>query len=122
MATSRSDDIPGPWTAELRLFSGRRDPRWTVDTSRARRLRALWDELEPFGGTPQAPPPLGYRGIAATDPAGRRWDAYQGVVTLTWPGGREVRRDPPRAFERLVLETSPPGTLPEHVLELAGLT
>lgn len=121
MGTSRSDETLASWTAGVSLFSGRPDPRWTLTETWARRLETLWQGLEPVAQTPPALPPLGYRGCLTGDPTGRRWHAYRGVVTLTSKGGREVRADPTRNFERLVLESSPPGALPERMVELAGL-
>lgn len=120
MATSRFDETPQGWTARVLLFSGRRDPRWELPPPSARRLEALWQTLEPLERTP-APPPLGYRGCLACDPSERRWEAYRGAVTLSWTGGRELRGDPRRAFERLVIESAPPGALPENILELTSL-
>jgi hypothetical protein len=122
MAISRSNDTPESWTAGVELFSGRPDPRWTLTQTWARRVEALWDALEPVERAAPPPPPLGYRGCLTCDPAGRRWQAYRGVVTLTSKYGRDVRDDPTRGFERLVLESAPPGVLPERIVELAGLS
>jgi hypothetical protein len=122
MATSRSDEASGLWTLGVSVFSGRRDPTWQLPASSARRLETLWQQLQPLEGAPPKPPPLGYRGCFASDPAGRLWEAYRGAVALLGPGGREVRRDPSRAFERLVFESAPPGVLPEGLVEVAELS
>lgn len=122
MATSRSNEASASWTAGVKVFSGRPDPQWKLSPASARRLEALWQSLERFERTPPAPPPLGYRGCFTCEPSGRRWDAYQGAVTLSGPGVHELRYDPPRAFERCVLESAPPGVLPDGIFELAGLT
>ena len=115
MATSRSSE---GWAAQLRAFSGRRDPHWPLDAEVARRLEALWEELEPLAATAPEPPPLGYRGVEVRDPSGRCWEAYRGAVT----SAGERRADPDRAFERLILDTAPPSAVPAQVRELAGLT
>jgi hypothetical protein len=121
MATSRSNDAPEAWTAGVRLFSGRPDPRWTLTRAWALRLEVLWRALQPGDLTSPTAPPLGYRGCLVCHGSDRRWEAYQGVVTLVSEGGREVRKDPRRAFERLVFETAPTDVLPARILELAGL-
>jgi hypothetical protein len=114
MATSRSSE---PWTAEVRVFSGRRAPRWALDAPLAQRLEALWEQLPALPGRTPAPPALGYRGVQACDPSGRCWDAYRGVVTSSGA----ARRDADRAFERLVIDSAPAGALPPQIRELAGL-
>jgi hypothetical protein len=120
MGTRRSAE----WTAGASLFSGRPDPVWPLPDAVARDLEQTWEALAVFAPdrpAPPAPPPLGYRGCFADDGRGRHWDAYGGAVTLRGPGGREVREDPAREFERRVLTSAPEGALPEAVLALAGL-
>ena len=85
------------------------------------RLEAQWQALESRDLTPPTAPPLGYRGGLVCHGSDTRWEAYRGVVTLVSKGGRQVRIDPRRAFERLVLESAPPDVLPAHILELAEL-
>src|SRR5436190_24330971 len=121
MATSRSNEASASWTAGAKVFSGRRDPQWELPPARARRLEALWRSLELFEGTPPAPPPLGYRGCFAHEPSARRWDAYRGAVTLSAASAHELRYDPSREFERSILESAPPGVLPDGIFELAEL-
>jgi hypothetical protein len=95
------------------VFSGRPDPTWALSAEAAASIDALWRMLPATSDPPPVAPPLGYRGcFARDDGADRRWDAYGGVVVLAGPGGREARSDPERAFERQVLHTAPPGTLP----------
>ena len=122
MATSRSSNASAAWTAGVRVFSGRRDPQWELPQGSSRRVEALWQSLQPFEGLPPAAPPLGYRGCFACEPAGRRWDSYWGAMTLSGPGASELRHDRARAFERLVLESAPPGVLPADIFQLAELT
>ena len=122
MATSRSADPPETWTAQVRLFSGRPDPRWVLTRAWTLRLEALWQELKPQDLTPPMPPPLGYRGCLVCHGSDIRWEAYKGVVTGVSRGGREARNDQPRAFERLVLDSAPSDLLPARILELTGLS
>ena len=70
--------------------------------------------------TPKAPetegiaaPTLGYRGAFLHDASDRTWRTYGGAVTLEERERATTRRDPNRAFERLILDSAPPGTLPE---------
>lgn len=101
----------------MRLFSGRPDPSWHLAPADAARFIAVWQDLVPRGGAAPVPPPLGYRGCFAAEAGGRRWEAY--ATTATCAG--EVRSDPDRRLERLIIETAPPGVLPPNVAELAGL-
>lgn len=106
------------WTAGVSVFSGRPDPVWPLAPADAERLVAVWRALAPLAASPPQPPPLGYRGCVAHDGGGgRRWEAYAGAVRCA----DELRSDPPRAFERLVLASAPPGVLPANILELAAL-
>jgi hypothetical protein len=101
------------------IFSGRRDPIWPLAPGYAERLFAVWHALAPLSGRLPQPPSLGYRGCFVEDSSGggRRWEAYAGAVRC----GAELRSDPPRQFERLVINSAPPGILPAKIAELAAL-
>jgi hypothetical protein len=105
MDTSRSSD----WTAHALVFSGRRDPQWTVDAGTAAELTAVWGRLARQQAPAAVPPSLGYRGVVLRAPDGRVWSAFGGTVTLE-PG--DARHDPGREFERRLLAGAPPGALP----------
>lgn len=107
MDTSRSTD----WLAQALVFSGRPDPEWTVPASAAGQLLRLWAEL-PQGTEEPAPPPLGYRGCLLRAPDGRTWRTSGRSVTLDDGHHTQVRDDPDRRFEHLLVATAPPGTLP----------
>jgi hypothetical protein len=104
------------WTAGALVYSGRADPLWTLRARDAREVERVWAELPVWEGQPPAPPPLGYRGSFVRGPGGREWSAYGGAVTLQSPEGSATRRDPERAFERLVLRLAPRGVLPASPL------
>jgi hypothetical protein len=91
------------WTAGAAMFSGRRDPVWTVRAAAAVKLVRLWNRLQPFRGVTPVPPALGYRGCFLEDPSGERWEAFEGVVR----SGAESRADPDAAFEKALLKTAP---------------
>jgi hypothetical protein len=94
------------WRATARLYSGRPNPEWDVDDELATRF----DALPPLEGNPPPPaPPLGYRGVALVAGDGTLIEAWGGAVTR---GGRELRADPGREFERAVLASAPPGAVP----------
>jgi hypothetical protein len=105
MDTRRSTD----WRATAILYSGRPDPEWEVGPELARPLA----ELPPLEGEPPSAPPLGYRGVALISPGGARYEAYGGAVAFDH---RERRADPGRRFERSVLESAPPGLLPDGLV------
>jgi hypothetical protein len=91
------------WAAGAALFSGRRDPVWTVRSAAAVKLVRIWDRLQPFGGRRPAPPALGYRGCFLESPEGDRWEAFGGVVRSE----AESRADPEGAFEIALVKTAP---------------
>lgn len=112
------------WTAGAFVFSGRPDPSWVPAAQLGTRLDALWRALEPLPGPAPAAPALGYRGCFVDDGAGTRFSAYDGVVTRTAAGGggaAQLRDDPTRAFERLVVDTLPDDDLRATIRALAGL-
>jgi hypothetical protein len=80
-----------------------------------KRLLEMWKQLEPWHGPPPQPPGLGYRGVVLMSSEGKRFSAYQGAVKLTAGNSVLVRRDTGRDFERLILQSAPPNTLPPFV-------
>ena len=108
MDTSRSAD----WLAQALAFSGRQDPTWVVPGSTVHKLLDLWASLPSRPDPGPGPPPLGYRGCLLRAPDGRTWRSYGGTVTLSEANLEQVRDDADRRFERLLLATAPPGTLP----------
>jgi hypothetical protein len=92
------------WIAGAKMFSGRPDPIWTISYQTAGKLLRLWDRLTPHRGPKLTPPGLGYRGCFLQERhLDRRWEAYEGVVSL----GAEIRSDPHRSFESALLNTAP---------------
>jgi hypothetical protein len=108
MGTSRSAD----WLAQALVFSGRPDPTWVVPSSTVEKLLGLLAELPSRSDRSPEPPPLGYRGCLLQAPDGRTWRSYGGAVTFSEGNLEQVRGDPERRFERLLLATAPVGTLP----------
>ena len=95
------------WIAGAKIFSGRPDPIWTISQEIAGKLLRVWDRLTPHRGAIPTPPGLGYRGCFLQErQLDRRWEAYEGVVSL----GAEIRSDPHRSFESALLNTAPPNS------------
>jgi hypothetical protein len=69
-------------------------------------------ELAAAASAAPAAPVLGYRGCVLRAPDGREWRVAGGTVTAPAGEDAEMRADPGRRFERLVLASAPPGTLP----------
>ena len=110
MATSRS--AKRGWTAGAYVYSGRRDPTWTVRPRLAERLLKIWDSAQRWTGARPEPPPLGYRGCFLRDPEDRQWHAFGGVITVRTGGAEETRFDREREFEKRLLSSAPQGSLP----------
>jgi hypothetical protein len=113
MVTSKSGEREQPCTGSAAIYSGRRDPEWEVPDEAARRLRELWDSLEPARRAAPNAPALGYRGCTLNCPLHGRWFALSGVVSKD----KEHRRDADRSFERTLLQTAPKGSLPDWVFD-----
>jgi hypothetical protein len=113
MGTSKSPDA---WKAGALLYSGRRDPEWSVPESLARQLQKRWKEMPPSSGSPPDAPGLGYRGAFLRGPDGREWVAFKGIVLLKTQAGVEAREDASEEFERILLASAPAGWLPKGLL------
>jgi|SRR4029077_523310 len=118
MATSKSPDGSRGWRAGALIFSGRRDPVWSVAPDVAHELEGIWEPL-PVSNSPGlavSAPPLGYRGCFLRNPDGTEWSAFAGIVTCRSGTGAVSRRDIGREFERAVLATAPAGVLPSDLI------
>jgi hypothetical protein len=117
MATSKSPDGSREWRAGALIFSGRRDPVWSVAPEVVHELKAIWESLPVSNSAalPASAPPLGYRGCFLRHPDGTEWSAFAGIVTCHSGTSAESRRDVGREFERAVLATAPAGVLPSDL-------
>jgi len=101
------------WIVCAFCFSGRPDPTWVVRKNVIKQLEKIWNSLEPQSvKSPISPPILGYRGSSLTDNINHEWFVYDGHVTLKVNGKSESRHDRNDTFEKVLLSSSPPGTLP----------
>ncbi len=117
MVTSRSTEKTKDWTAGAIIFSGRPDPTWTINAETARELQQVWINLQPWSGKAPSAPPLGYRGCFLRSGEGREWFVFGGMVTRKGVGGSESRLDKEHFFEKLLLNSAPPGLLPASFLK-----
>ena len=88
---------------ELDVFSGRPNPRWQLDETRAREVAEQHQRLAATAEQPSEPPGLGYRGFVYTL-EGSVWRAWSGFVT----SAERTLADPDRSVERLLLASLPP--------------
>ena len=93
------------------LYSGRPDPQWAVSDDQVERLAGIWTTLTPTA-TRAAASKLGYRGVELHLDDGESYLADASGVTRSREGSSETRADPGRAFERGIIDTAPPGTIP----------
>ncbi|MBP1705754.1 MAG: hypothetical protein H6Q36_1493 [Chloroflexi bacterium] len=95
-------------TVTLGIYSGRPDPSWELDPAQSAALVRLLASLPAVTGVPPEGG-LGYRGFGLVIDAGgqavERLVAYRGAVAAQGTGARQVRTDPTRSVERLLLET-----------------
>jgi len=99
-------------TARMLLFSGRPDPEWPVPDDHVTRLGDIWATLTPIAPRSAPPPKLGYRGVELQVEDGASYLAVAGHVTKSQAGARETRADAGRVFERALIGSAPPGTVP----------
>jgi hypothetical protein len=104
-----------PWSAGARLYSGRVDPSWSVEATRARAIVALFRTLQPSTRVHPDAGGIGYRGCWLRAPDGAAWVVANGLAAERAPRRDEVRSDAQRAFERAILDTAPDGVLPPGV-------
>ena len=119
--TRQTEQRSGLWQAGAWVYSGRPDPRWTVQAPEVVELTAVWNGLPALAEWYEPMPRLGYRGCWLESPDGGRWIAHDRAIAFYAPraeapshgrrsGPTEVRRDEERAFERALLATAPAGT------------
>src|SRR5689334_13274031 len=116
MATSKSRETDRNYTAGVSIFSGRPDPTWPVGREITHELLRLWNDLESHTGPVSSPPPLGYRGVFLRSDASEEWTAYRGVVVFRASNDAQLRSDPNRSFERIVIASAPDGLIPPAAL------
>jgi len=112
MVISKSAKKKGEWIARALCFSGRPDPTWIVQKNVIKQLEKIWNSLEPQSvKSPISPQNLGYLGSSLTDNINHEWFVFGGHVTLKVNGKSDSRLDNRKAFEKVLLLLSPPGTL-----------
>lgn len=94
------------------IFSGRPDPEWPVPDDHVTRLDDIWAALTPIAPQSAPAPKLGYRGVELHVDDGTSYLAVAGLVTKSRAGAAETRTDPGRVFERALIASAPPGTVP----------
>ena len=117
---STADAVKATWTAGAFIWSGSRDPEWAVTAADAKAAITAWEGLPIAERWTRAPSRLGYRGCWLREHEAGRWTVEADKVLMTGPAGgpvMQVRHDPARTFERMILATAPPGTLPLSVIE-----
>jgi hypothetical protein len=116
MDTSKSGEASSDYVGEAVVFSGRKNPTWTVDASVGRQLEKIWSTLEATGEPLPQTSALGYQGCRLRHIGGGCWLAFQGRVERESGGIKETRVDSRREFEKLLLSTAPPGLVPASFL------
>jgi hypothetical protein len=84
------------------LFSGRPNPRWTLNAQTSGKLFELQARLTVARAVPGKPPGLGYRGFLYTNGT-EEWLAYKGYVRST----RIILDDAEFTVEQFLLRTVP---------------
>ncbi|MEQ6343012.1 MAG: hypothetical protein M3A44_15535 [Gammaproteobacteria bacterium] len=112
MDTSRSGDEGKRWIATALVYTGRRNPSWQIEETCAVQLQQIWDDLEPYLGELSRPKALGYGGCTLRAPGGDQWLVYGDAVSRSRGDSVEVRRDPGRRFEKVLLTSAPAKSLP----------
>jgi hypothetical protein len=122
MVISKSTKKKEKWIARAFCFSGRQDPTWVVRKNVIKQLEKIWNSLEPQSVKgPISLPILGYRGSSLTDNINHEWFVYDGRVTLKVNGKSDSRLDRNEIFEKVLLSSSPPGTVPAFCFKLEDI-
>ena len=117
---SKAEAVVTPWTAGAYIWSGSRDPEWAVAAAAAQAALTAWERLPIAERWTRVPSRLGHRGCWLRKHDAGRWTVEADTVLMTGPAGDpvlQVRHDPARTFERMILATAPAGTLPLSVIE-----
>ncbi|HXQ68328.1 MAG TPA: hypothetical protein VN980_17295 [Alphaproteobacteria bacterium] len=89
----------------LDIFSGRPNPRWTLDSAAASSLFKRLAALVTESGSRLEPPGLGYRGLLVESEDGPRIETPIRIYRGTVYRGIARLADPGRALERWLLAT-----------------
>lgn len=98
-------------TATVCVFSGRRNPQWTI-TAAAYHQLLLAVEALPATAPQEQEGLLGYSGIIITG-GEKKIFAFNGAITVTSESGAKGYADKTHTVENSLLHTCPPATLEE---------
>src|SRR5437868_3120378 len=95
------------------IFSGRRDPEWSVDKIFSDSLFSYFDKL-PDCEECSLPEKLGYRGSYLIDNE-KKLETFNGVVKYADSEKTQWKKDAEKKIESLLLQSAPKGVLPNKL-------
>ncbi len=93
-----------PALVRVNIFSGRRNPEWHLKDTRT--FLRLWEMAEPVKEPVKTLSRLGYSGCTVIL-GDKRWEIYQGIVSLYEGNAVSSKKDKDHAMEELMLEQAP---------------
>ena len=113
MDTSKSTNTEDQWVVDARVYSGRSNPSWPVDSEVMARIIEIWDKLPSRSESAPELPILGYQGLNIRNKQmSEEWHVYHEYVSRSVGHMREQRNDSDRDIERLLLTSAPENLLP----------
>lgn len=103
------------YIGSLQIYSGRPNPVWDVPVETGIALENIWELLAPYTGVSHKHTRLGYSGCKMLVENGIEFLAFNGIVTRYQSGKVELRADQNRTFEKTILNTAPPGIIPDDL-------
>jgi hypothetical protein len=101
------DGKENKWTCRVFVYSGLKDPVWTIAEEKAIKLVGFYDSADLSFSERNVTKQFGYKGCLMTCSDGRSWFAFDGVIEYRDKGIKEFRVDKNRHFERGVIMTAP---------------
>jgi len=112
-SSGRAGAQAGPLQIELDAFSGRPNPRWTLNEAQGAEFLARLRALQPAAANSPGDG-LGYRGLIVR-PDGAEIRLYRGTVTVQQSDRIETFSDPDRGLERWLFDSAR-GHVPDEFL------
>ena len=95
-----------PAVVRVNVFSGRRNPEWTMDIKDIKKFLHLWDLAEPIIEIIKPISKLGYSGCTVIID-NNRWEIYNGFATFYSPDSTISKKDNGNSIERSLLKDAP---------------
>lgn len=94
------------WKVTAQIFSGRKNPEWTLNVQQQKNWMALWKQAALSNTEVQVPAVLGYTGCRLQYNEHSHWQLFNGVVSFYEHDSIFSKKDEERQMEQFLLNTA----------------